>query len=373
VRIRKSSYKHKQTGKWKAQVRVIWDDGTETALHRMARSKAAANALADKIAAEIEATGGRVIAYAAALFLAFAAYYAETYLIPAKIIDGQKVEGLRTWKDMQGKLAVLVAHFGDMPLKEIRYGHLRAYKSKRLGTPTKGGGQRAVSSVNRELSLLQRMFNVAVREGWISKNPFTEGDPLAMASLEQKRTRVLSLPEESRLLKACEAKERLHLRGILIFLLDTGCRFGEMKSLTWSGVDLDRRIITIEAKNTKTLTPRQVPITKRLDEVLRERRLLGGKPEDLVFGIRSNVKTSFNTAKRLAGITELTLHDLRHTAASRISQGGAGIETVAIVLGHTQLKTTLRYINRTPELLAKVTGILEGVQESANATEGTVN
>src|SRR5437868_5941731 len=81
----------------------------------------------------------------------------------------------------------------------------------RLRTPTrckldddgKPIGQRSITSVNRELALLRRMFNVAYREGWLLKNPFHSGEPLISLADEVKRERILTRDEEARLLEAC--------------------------------------------------------------------------------------------------------------------------------------------------------------------------
>jgi hypothetical protein len=60
--------------------------------------------------------------------------------------------------------------------------------------------------VNRELALLRRMLNVAMREGWLMRNPFTAGDPLICLADERKRERILTREEEARLLGACAPK-----------------------------------------------------------------------------------------------------------------------------------------------------------------------
>jgi integrase len=81
-----------------------------------------------------------------------------------------------------------------------------------------------------------------------------------------------------------------HLRGVLIALLDTAARLGEILSLQWKDVSLDRRELAIRAEKSKTRTGRIVPISGRLLATLEMRKLdPAGQPlpsEAYVFGMR---------------------------------------------------------------------------------------
>ena len=113
-----------------------------------------------------------------------------------------------------------------------------------------------------------RMFNIAERERWIISNPFKRGDSLISVADERKRERILSYEEESRLLAACNAPKRKHLKAIILCALDTGCRLGEILQLHWSDIDFAQNIITVRSENTKTIREREVPITSRLQSEL---------------------------------------------------------------------------------------------------------
>lgn len=67
--------------------------------------------------------------------------------------------------------------------------------------------------------------------------------------------------------------------------------------------------------------------------------------ETLVFGITDNVKRSFTAARNAAGLSDVRFHDLRHTAATRLVRGELPLPEVGRILGHTQPKTTYRYVN----------------------------
>ncbi len=306
-------------------------------------------------------------------------YYREQYACQAKYVDGRKVAGLRSWDTVRGQIEVVRAYFAGRLLRSITYEDLRRFKIDRLNAPLvwvarsverleeqriaareKGDLQaateceeqlldlqkkrRSIASVNRELALLSRMFGVAARQQWIRANPFVHGEKLISSADEKQRMRIISLEEEKRLLSACAESKNPYLRPIVICALDTGMRQGEIFKLVWGDVDFERQFITIRAFNTKTMTAREVAMTPRLQLELRK---LGGKrPEsERVFRVSDNVKKSFATARKAAGLEEVRFHDLRHTTASRLASGGLNINHVGRLLGHTQPRTTYRYIN----------------------------
>src|SRR5205085_7565927 len=125
-----------------------------------------------------------------------------------------------------------------------------------------------VATMNRELGVLRRIFNIGVREGWLLKNPFSSGEPLISPASERRRERILTLEEERRLLEACERRD---VRALFICLLDTGARLSEMlRHLRWRSVCFSSRTITLEAMTTKTLKPRQVGMPERMVQELQE-------------------------------------------------------------------------------------------------------
>src|SRR5262249_31014487 len=147
---------------------------------------------------------------------------------------------------------------------------------------------------------------------------FSSGECLISKADERKRERIISRDEEDRLLAACSG-QRAHLRPILIAALDTGMRRGEILKLRWSDVDFEDRLITVRAFNTKNMRERQVSMTGRLALELEAAYGASTKdPESLCFGIADNVKTSFGSARKAAGLPDVRFHDLRHTHATRL-------------------------------------------------------
>ena len=235
-----------------------------------------------------------------------------------------------------------------------------------------------MASWNREAAVLQRIFNIACQQGWLLKNPFKCGDPLIIVSAERRRETILTVTEEAKLLAACASHpQRAHLRALLVFLIDTGCRKSEALKLRWKSIDFSSRLITIEGMTTKTLKTRHVVMTERLYRELASMWYASPRDaEGLVFGITNNVRKSFASACKEAGIKHggidgLTLHCLRHTAATRLVQGGMSIQLAGRILGHSQVNTTYRYLSANMETAAQAAAILESFQAQPSRSVGT--
>jgi integrase len=250
-------------------------------------------------------------------------------------------------------------HFKTRKLRLITHGDIERYKTKRLTTTTVRKKPRSITSVNRELQLMRAMFNVAAREGWIIKNPFISGKSLISVADERQRERILAKEEEERLLAACTGK-RAHLLSIIICALDTGCRQGEILKLKWEDVDFDNRILTIQSLNTKTLRERHIAMTERLTLQMESLYKMSSKDAGtLVFGISNNVKRSFNTVRKAAGLMDVRFHDLRHTHATRLVGAHLPLAEVGRILGHTQSQTTYRYTNANIETARRAAAALD--------------
>lgn len=382
----KKGYVFEEKGKWYARITVKDSTGKRRNIKRTANSKADAKKILKKIIYELENVGTSAIDGLTMTFNALADYYEKHYAKTAKFVENTKIEGLRDLDSVKYYVKNYRAFFGGKKLREITHGDIKEFRTTRLQTPTRRNTPRTITTVNRELAYLRRMLNIAVRQGWIIRNPFNCGDPLIITSCERRRERILTLDEEIRLLEACtgnreikykwkgkdvtakKSGERPTLKALIIALLDTGCRKGEMLKLIWDDVDMDNRVISIRALNTKTLKSRQVAITQRFyDQLI----LLWDKSdkslESNVFGISDNVSKSFKTACEIAGIKHggidgLTLHCLRHTAATRLVQGQLPIQMVGRILGHTQVNTTYRYLTATMETAKQAANIFESFQ-----------
>lgn len=241
----------------------------------------------------------------------------------------------KSWKTSDWVyLRVLKPFFGNYKLSEVTPEKVEEYIAERLATEIKK------CSVNRELSCLRKIFNVAIDWGHAIKNPLRKVK--FFSEKENLRERVLSEDEERMLFEACSP----HLLPILKVALYTGMRKGEIFNLRWDNVDFEKREIKIV--ESKSGRGRVLPINSVLFEVLSGLMSQNGKNEHVFTNPETgksytDVKKAFKGACRRADIRDLRFHDLRHTFASRLVKRGVDLVIVKELMGHTSVTTTQRY------------------------------
>jgi integrase len=362
-------YHDKRENCWYARVTVTDGGGKRRNIKKRAKDKAEANEILKMLSRQLEEEGSKIADFSKLTFNDLADFYARQYLKEAMYVDGRKVSGLRDVSRPREFLGHFRNFFGRRKLREIAYSDICQYRDERFKIQTQYKRQRTLASWNREAAVLRRILNIALQQGWILKNPFNCGDPLIITSAERRREKILTVDEEARLLEACASHSyRHHLKSLLIFLIDTGCRKSEVLKLRWKSICFESRVITIEGMTTKTLKTRHVVMTERLYRELASMWYASPRDADgLVFGITNNVRKSFASVCKEAGIKHggidgLTLHCLRHTAATRLVQGGLSIQLAGRILGHSQVNTTYRYLSANMETAAQAAAILESFQ-----------
>lgn len=366
---------NKKTGIWTARVCYKNTNGKRTAIQRTADNKTDAKKLLKQLLEKLDNGGREAIDAEKLTFNDLADYYEKHYAKPAKFVDDRKIEGMRDVSRVKGFIKLFREYFGKMKIKQIGYEEIVAFRSYRLSIKTHYKKTRNIATMNRELSNLRRIFNIAIRQGWLTRNPVNMGEPLIDRSAERRRTRVLSLEEEKRLLEACTGKRR-HIIPLIICLLDTGARRGETFKLKFSDLDFVNRLITYQAMNTKTLKTRQIAMTARVYNELSKLWEESSKNEDeLVFKFK-NARDSFQNACIDADIPigrpfGITLHSLRHSAATRLINGNLPIQMVSRILSHENPQTTYRYLSSTDETLRQAASIFESIQNPASSDSQT--
>jgi integrase len=387
-------------GKLYARIQFTGEDGRPRSKERIARNRKHARELIKQMRKEHE-TGGEALLDAHRMtFAVLAREYEKNKLVPAVILDGKKVAGMRSYASMKRFLVPLLAYFGRKHLRSIRHTDIESYKNARLNTGIASGvdskgrtiyRQRSIAGVNRELELLRAMMRFAEHNEWIIKSPFQKGASLISKVSERQRDRVLTFDEERRLLNACgdrvvkytrrahkrgaskirqhkitatdSGERRAYLRALIITALDTGMRRGELFKLTWSDVDFDSNLIRVRATTTKTEKARAVGMTNRVREELFALREAAPKKESTtVFGIKDTIKRAFATLLRQAKIDDLHFHDLRHTFVTRCIRAGVPAAEVMKTSGHTQHVTFARYLNIGIEAVLKGAELLSQYQ-----------
>ena len=354
---------------WFARTTITDASGKRRNIKRRAIDKQDAKRLLKSILQDLEAEGVKAVDLSKLTFNDLADFYTANYCKPAEYIDGRKVSGLRDVYRAQYCVARFRQYFGKRKLREITYEHVRSYRDSRQKEHTHYKRQPNVGTMNRELGVLRRMFNIAVRQGWIAGNPLTAGESLISPASERRRERILSLAEERRLLEACDNPQRALVRPLIICLLDTGARLSEfLKHLRWNSVCFSSRTITIGAMTTKTLKQRQVMMTERMLRELLAMRESVKADDERVFQISlREARFAFKHACKDAEIEYgspygITYHSLRHSAAVRLVKGQMPLQMVGRILGHSQPQTTYRYLSADAETTAQAAAILEAFQ-----------
>lgn len=137
------------------------------------------------------------------------------------------------------------------------------------------------------------------------------------------------------------AGPRAHLRPIIVLAVNTGMRRGDLLGLTWLCVDFERGLIFVPNHKAGDGRGHWLPMNSAVRAEL-VALSLQKREDQQVFGV-SDIKTTWKTAKRLAGIEGLRLHDLRHTAATRLADAGCDAFTIAAILGHSSIQMSARY------------------------------
>jgi integrase len=369
-----------RNGYW-ARLRYTDDAGKRRTLLRKAETRTEAKLLLKRMLRELDDHGAEIVAGDKMRFAELAKIYEAKKLIPPQYKGDAKVAGLRSYKSWRRRLKTLVAYFGKKLIRQITHADLEAFKLARHQTPVAKSKdpekqtERSHADVNRDLRLMRIVLNFARRQGWLSVSPFERGESLITVAHERQRDRVLSRDEEARLLIACEKPSRRHLKAIIITLVDTALRKDELRGLVWSDVDLDAGLIRVRATIAKTAKPRTVPITARVRRGLERMKSEAAQAQKKdpvaavkeVFGGYGDFKKAFMAACKDAGITDLRIHDLRHTATTRMIEAGMPPAQVMVVTGHTEFSTFRRYVSADDEAVRRAGELLNVWNEQSEA------
>ncbi len=228
----------------------------------------------------------------------------------------------------------LLPAFGAKPLDRITEAAIRRWFERY--------SRSAPGNANHVLGRLRQILNFATACGHIERNPTTG----IAFNRRAKLTRFLSREELDRLHAAldrhdCRESGRQQADIIRLLLL-TGCRKGEITGLRWSEVHDDMLALA----DSKT-GPRKIPLNRQAKAIL-GRRPRGGSP--FVFPSPLNAARArcpelplWYRVRREAGIEDVRLHDLRHTMASHAVMNGVPVPVVSRMLGHSNVRMTLRY------------------------------
>ena len=263
--------------------------------------------------------------------------------------------------------------FGDLQLDKIEGVTIEDWRTRKKASGLKP------ASINRPIAYLKSAFSKAVAWKLLPTNPLRE-----IKALKENNDRVRYLSEaetnilrealanrEASLKQARESantwrKERNYklfaqfdtddfadyLRPMVLLALNTGLRRGELFSLTWDRIDFLVKNLTVTASNAKSNKTRHVPLNSEAFDVLEQWHKQSLK-SGLVFPNKDgkrfdNINKSWGNLLDTTVIKNFHFHDLRHDFASKLVMAGVDLNTVRELLGHSDIKMTLRYAHLAP-------------------------
>ena len=212
-------------------------------------------------------------------------------------------------------------------------------------------GEAMSATVRNRFALLSHLFNVARQEWGMASlgNPVRD---VRIPRAANARDRRLVEDEETRLIEAAKSYGGGEIQRLIPWAIETAMRRGEIAAMRWQDVDRKARVLLVP--ETKTDTPRRVPLSSRALAVL---DALPRKIEGSVWSMRpDSISQAFERVCLSAGVEGLTFHDLRHEATSRLFEKGLNPMEVAAVTGHKTLQMLKRYTHLRAEDLVERLG-----------------
>lgn len=233
-------------------------------------------------------------------------------------------------------IKMLRDHFGSIQIHQIDRATVMDYVTARRAEATD-------ATIRRDLACLSSALSHAVEKEWIQHNIMKS---ISLRSVKESKPRVrwLRTNEYVKIL----AKAPPYLKPMIIILVETGMRLGELLSLERRDVDLERREIYLT--KTKTDAPRTIPLSDIGWAHIQAQLATPSMRTPLVFYTRKFTPYSVNFISvkladvfKKAGVKDFRAHDLRHTFASWYLQNGGRLERLQAILGHARLEQTRKY------------------------------
>jgi len=278
--------------------------------------------------------------------------------------------------------AIIRAAFGKFfaePIEDMTLMGFESWRTKRLESGSKA------STVNRLMTALKAAINWGYYRELLPANPLAKLKPLKESDSEVK-VRYLTAEERERLETALVEREAAmrdgrdsgnqwradrgyeklpvlkgefadYLRPIILLSLNTGIRRGNIFSLVWGDIDFGSQSMTLRGEDSKSGKTIRVPINDDAAEILSIWRgqSTHADADDLVFpspktGKRlDNLNRSWESILKSAQIENFRWHDMRHDFASQLVMRGVDLNVVRELMGHSDLKMTMRYAHLAPK------------------------
>ncbi|MCY1266719.1 Phage integrase family protein [compost metagenome] len=239
-------------------------------------------------------------------------------------------------------------------LSALRGADFARYRDERLAAG------RASNTVRLELQLVSHLYETARKEWGIEglQNPLKN---IRKPGGSNARDRRLQPGEYERIRKRLQASGNPYAAAAFDLAIETSLRQGSLFRLRWDWIDLDARMIRFPAEARATANkgvPAALPLSTRAVRVFEDLRAMAeiaeraSRPDGDVFDTTANaVLCVWKRVLASLEIADLTWHDLRHEAVSRLFERGFHPLEVASISGHRSMQMLKRYTHLKPEAL----------------------
>lgn len=228
----------------------------------------------------------------------------------------------------------------------------------------------APATCNRILAVFKTICSLVEMRGLL---PAGQSPCAGVSSfkIHTQRERYLTRDEAQRLMRALEKSDRPEAFAIRLLLL-TGARKSEVLKARWENVRLDLRLLIVPLS--KSGKPRHILLSDAALDVLRAMLRTSGNPWLFPGHVPgkplSDLYLFWNKLRRELGLSDVRIHDLRHTFASFLVNAGHSLYEVQKLLGHSDPRTTMRYAHLEQASLLAVAETVSGFFTSSKCDDG---
>ena len=239
--------------------------------------------------------------------------------------------------------ALAAGSLGQRTIGSLRGKDLATYRDSMLAEGY------SPATIKRRFVILSHLYKVATQE-WGMGDLVNPVQHVSIPRSQNARDRRLVGDEQARLLAAAHAYGG-EIGPLITWAIETAMRRGEIAAMRWDHLDRKARVLLIP--ETKTGTPRRVPLSTAALGVLDS---LPRRIDGRVWGMRpDSISQAFERVCGVAKIEGLTFHDLRHEATSRLFEKGLNPMEVAAITGHKTLQMLKRYTHlRAEDLVGRL-------------------